>query len=110
MSFGMTGVIEHLHVPLLSGDPGMHRHVLHRELNLDGQTPKLHHLAQAEPDGDRPDVLRRRVPVRQDIARVPEAPALAEEERRDGLQVHLVRVAPEVLARRWTTIAGETRQ
>ena len=81
-----------LHVPLLSGDPGMHRHVLHRELNLDGQTPKLHHLAQAEPDGDRPDVLRRRVPVRQDITRVPEAPALAEEERGDGLQVHLVRV------------------
>ena len=41
----------------------MHRHVLHRELNLDGQTPKLHHLGQAEPDGDRPDVLRRRIPV-----------------------------------------------
>ena len=87
-----------LHVPLLSGYPGMHRHVLHCELNLDGQTPELHHLAQAEPDGNRPDVLRRRVPVRQDIARVPEAPALAEEDRRDGLQVHLVRVAPEVLA------------
>ena len=47
----------HLHVPLLSGDPGMHRHVLHRELNFDGQTPKLHNLTQAEPDGDRPDVL-----------------------------------------------------
>ena len=40
-----------LHVPLLSGYPGMHRHILHRELNFDGQTPKLHHLAQAEPDG-----------------------------------------------------------
>ena len=75
----------------------MHRHVLHRELNFDGQTPKLHHLAQAEPDGDRPDILRRRGPVRQDITRVPDAPALAEEERRDGLQVHLVRVAPAVL-------------
>ena len=87
----------HLHVPLLSGDPGMHRHVLHRELNFDGQTPKLHNLTQAEPDGDRPDVVRRRVPVGQDITRVPEAPALAEEDRRDGLQVHLVRVLPEVL-------------
>ena len=86
-----------LHVPLLSGDPGVHRHVLHRELKLDWQSPKFHHLGQAEPDGDRPDVLRRRIPVRQDIARVPEAPALAEEDRRDGLQVHLVRVAPEVL-------------
>ena len=41
----------HLHVPLLSGDPGMHRHVLHRELNLDGQTPKLHHLAKPSPTG-----------------------------------------------------------
>ena len=71
----------HLHVPLLSGYPGMHRHVLHRELNLDGKTPKLYHLGQAEPDGDSPDVLRRRGPVRQDIARVPEAPALTEEDR-----------------------------
>ena len=25
-----------LHVPLLSGYPGVHGHVLHRELNLDG--------------------------------------------------------------------------
>ena len=99
-----------LHVPLLSGDPGMHGHVLHRELKLDWQRPKFHHLGQAEPDGHRPDVLRRRIPVRQDIARVPEAPALAEEDGRDGLQVHLVRVGPAVHARRWTTIAGETRQ
>ena len=87
-----------LHVPLLSGYPGMHRHVLHRELNFDGQTSQLHHFAQAEPDGDRPDVLRRRGPVRKDIARVPDAPALAEEKRRDGLQVHLVCVGPAVLA------------
>jgi hypothetical protein len=28
----------------------MHRHVLHRELKLDGQTPKFHDLAHAEPD------------------------------------------------------------
>ena len=81
-----------LHVPLLSGYPGMHGHVLHRELNFDRQAPKLHHLAQAEPDGDSPDVLRRRSPVRQDITRVPDTPALAEEDRRDGLQVHLVGV------------------
>ena len=87
-----------LHVPLLSGDPGMHRHVLHCELKLHWQPPKFHHLAQAEPDGDRPDILRWRVPVSQDIARVPEAPALTKEERRNGLQVHLVRVLPEVLA------------
>src|SRR6187551_2061019 len=52
-----------LHVPLLSGDAGMHWHVLHREINFDGQTPKLQHFGQAEPDGDRPDVLRRRGPV-----------------------------------------------
>src|SRR5206468_4203798 len=87
-----------LHVPLLPGYPGMHGHVLHRELNLEGQTPQLHHLAQAEPDGDRPDVLRRRGPVRKDIARVADAPALAEEKRGDGLQVHLVCVGPAVLA------------
>src|SRR6266478_2559832 len=39
-----------------------------------------------------------RGPVRKDIARVPDTPALAEEERGDGLQVHLVRVGPAVLA------------
>ena len=55
------------------------------------------------------DILRRRGPVCKDIARVPVSPALAEEDRRNRLQVHLVRVAPEVLGRRWTTIAGETR-
>ena len=75
----------------------MHWHVLHRELNFNGQTPKLHDLTQAEPDGDRPDIVRRRVPIRQDITRVPEAPALAEEERRYGLQIHLVRVGPAML-------------
>ena len=34
-----------LHVPLLSGYPRMHRHVLYRELNFDGQTPQFHNLA-----------------------------------------------------------------
>src|SRR5262245_782251 len=87
-----------LHVPLLTGDPWMHRHVLHRELNFDRQPPQLHHLGQAEADGDRPDVLRRRVPIRQDVTRVSEAPALAEKDRRDRLQVHLVRVGPAVHA------------
>src|SRR6478752_9019826 len=87
----------HLHVPFLSGDPEMHRHVLHRKLNFDWQTPKLHDLTQAEPDRHRPDVLRRRVPIRQDITRVPEAPARVPEDRCDGLQIHLVRVLPEVL-------------
>ena len=67
-------------------------------LNFDGQTSQLHHFGQAEPDGDRPDVLRRCGPVRKDIARVPDAPALAEEKRRDRLRVHLVRVGPAVLA------------
>ena len=76
----------------------MHWHILHCELNLDGQTPELYHLAQAEPYWDRPNVLRRRIPVREDVARIAEAPALAEEERGDGLQVHLVRVEPAVLA------------
>jgi hypothetical protein len=70
----------------------MHWHVLHRELNLNGQAPELYHLAQAEPDGNRPDVLRRRGPVGQDIAGVPDALALAEEQRGEGLQVHPVRV------------------
>src|SRR5436190_18463658 len=87
-----------LHVPLLSGDTGMHWHILDRELNLDGQPPKFHHLAQAEPDRDRPDVPGRRVPVSQDVTRVAQAPALSEEDRCDGLQIHLVRVLPEVLA------------
>ena len=88
----------------------MHRHVLHRELNLDGQTPKLHHLGQAEPDGDRPDVLRRRVPVRQDITRIPEAPALAEEDRSRWVAGSSGSCLAGRAARRWTTIAGETRQ
>src|SRR4026207_1947252 len=87
-----------LHVPLLSGDSGMHRHVSHRELKLDWQPPKFHHLAQGQPNWDSPDILRRRVPVGQDITRVPDAPALAEEDRGDGLQVHLVRIGPAVLA------------
>ena len=76
-----------LHVPLLSGDPGMHRHVLDCELKLDWQSPKFHNLAQGQPNWDSPDILRRRGPVSQDITRVPDAPALAEEDRRDGLQV-----------------------
>jgi hypothetical protein len=69
-----------LHVPLLSGNPEVYGHVLQRELKLNRQTPQLHHLAQADPDGHRPDVPRRRVPVRQYITRVPAAPALAKEE------------------------------
>lgn len=77
----------HLHVPLLSRDPRMHRHVLHRKLNLDGQAPKLQHLAQAEPDRNRPDVFRRRGPVSQDVTRVTDAPALTKEKRGDRLQV-----------------------
>jgi len=28
-----------LHIPLLSGNPWVHGHVLHCELNFDGQTP-----------------------------------------------------------------------
>ena len=99
-----------LHVPLLSGDPGMHRHVLHRELNFDRQTPELHHLAQAEPDGDRPDVLRRRVPVHKDITRVPDAPALAEEDASRWVAGSSGWCRAGRAARQWTTIAGETRQ
>src|SRR6478609_11860106 len=87
-----------LHIPLLSGDPGVHWHVLHSELKLDWQSPKFHNLAQGQPNWDSPDVLRRRGPVSQDITRVPEAPALAKEDRSDGLQVHLVRVGLAVLA------------
>src|SRR5262249_21849156 len=56
-----------LHVPLLPVNPGMHRYVLHREGKFDGQTPEFHHLAQAESNGDCPDVRGRRVPIRQDI-------------------------------------------
>src|SRR5271165_2925817 len=87
-----------LHVPFLSGDPGVHGHVLHPELKLDWQPPKFHYLAQGQANWDSPDVPRRRVPVSQDITRVTEAPALTEEDRSDGLQVHLVRVRPTVLA------------
>jgi len=81
-----------LHVPLLSGDSGMHWHVLHRELKLDGQTPQLYDLTYAEPYGHRPDVLRRRGPVGQDITRVADVPAITEKNRGDRLQIHLVRV------------------
>ena len=76
----------------------MHGHVLHRELELNGQTPKLDDLRQADANGNRPDVLRGRSPVRQDITRIPDAPALAEKDRRDGLQVHLVGIGPAMLA------------
>ena len=76
----------------------MHWHVLHRELKLDWQPPKFHDLAQGQPNWDSPDILRRRGPVGQDVTRVPDAPALTEEDRSDGLQVHLVRIGPAVLA------------
>jgi hypothetical protein len=56
-----------LHVPLLSGDPGVHWHILHRELKLDWQSPKFHNLAEGQPNWDSPDILRRRGPVSQDI-------------------------------------------
>src|SRR5215208_5188598 len=75
----------------------MHWHILHCELNLDWQAPELYHLAQTEPDGNGPDILRRRIPIRQDVTRIPKAPALAEKECGDGLQVHLVCVGPAVL-------------
>src|SRR5262249_48669312 len=88
----------HLDVPLLSGDPGMHGHVLHREGKFDGQTPEFHHLAQAETDGDRPDIFRRRGKVSQNVAGIEDVPALAEEDGGDGLQVHLVGVGLAVLA------------
>src|SRR4029077_19998848 len=87
-----------LHVPLLSGDPGVHGHILHRDLKLDWHPPKFRHLPQGKPNWDSPDARRGRGPVRQDITRVPDAPALAEEDRSDGLQVHLVRVGLAVLA------------
>jgi hypothetical protein len=96
-----------LHVPLLSVDPGMHGHVLHRELKLDWQSPKFYHLAQGQPNWDSPDVLRRRGPVGQDITRVPDAPTLAEEDRSDGLEVHLVRVWPAVHAANRPPLLGK---
>ena len=99
-----------LHIPLLSGNPGMYGHVLHCELNFDGQTPQLDHLAQAEPDWDRPDVLRRRGPVRQDITRVPDAPTIAEEDRRNRLQVHLVGIGPAMLAADGPPLLGKDAQ
>src|SRR5262245_3600740 len=74
----------------------MHRNVLHREGKFDGQTTEFHHLAQAEPNGDCPDVRRRRVPVHQDITRVEGVPTLAPEDRGDGFQVHLVGIGPAV--------------
>src|SRR5262245_304238 len=72
-----------LDVPLLSGYPRMHRHVLHREGKFDGQTPEFHNLAQADSNGYRPDVFGRRGKVRQDITRVEDVPTLAEEDRGD---------------------------
>jgi hypothetical protein len=78
-----------LHIPLLSGNPGMYGHVLHCELNFERQTPQLHHLAQPHPYGNSPDIFRWRGPIREDIARVPDAPTIAEEDRRNRLQVPL---------------------
>src|SRR5262245_21552571 len=78
-----------LHVPLLAGVPGEHRHVLQPELELDREPAQSHHLADAETDGHGPDVAGRGLPVRQDVARVPDIPAVAEEDGRDGLKVEL---------------------
>jgi hypothetical protein len=78
-----------LHIPLLSGNPGMYGHVLHCELNFERQTPQLHHLAQPHPYGNSPDIFTWRGPIREDIARVPDAPTIAEEDRRNRLQVPL---------------------
>src|SRR6266436_140397 len=55
-------------------------------------------MPRPSPTGTVQTFLRRRDPVGQDVTGVPDAPALAEEERGDGLQVHLVRVGPAVLA------------
>src|SRR6266446_3465075 len=55
-------------------------------------------MPRPSPTGTVQTFLRRRDPVGQDATGVPNAPALAEEERGDGLQVHLVRVGPAVLA------------
>src|SRR5262249_18298008 len=87
-----------LDVPLLSGYPGMHRHVLHREGKFDWQTPEFHNLAQAESNGDCPDVWGRRVKIRKDITGVEGVPPLAPEDRGDGLQVNLVGIGPAVHA------------
>src|SRR5215471_11180512 len=96
----------HLHVPLLAV-LGTHGHVLQRERELDGQPPQLHHLAHTHADWHRPDVPGRRLPVRQDIARVEDVPALAEEERRDGLQIELARVWPSGGAADGEPLLGE---
>src|SRR5262249_15143129 len=74
-----------LDIPFLSGVPRMDRHVLERELNLDGKAAQLHHLADADADRHRPDVPGRRLPVREDVPGVPDVPAAAEEDRRDPL-------------------------
>src|SRR5215471_3455609 len=80
-----------LYVPLPPGAPRPHRHVLERQLELDGQSAQLHHLSQSDAEWHRPDIAGRRLPVRQDVARVPDAPAIAEKHRCDGLEVELAR-------------------
>ena len=96
-----------LHIPLLAKYPGMHRHVLHRELNFDGQTPQFHHLAQAEPDGDRPHVRGRRVPVCQDIT---QSSNLRRRRSSRWVAGSSGWCQGDCAAHRWTTIAGETRR
>ena len=85
----------------------MHWHVLDRKVNLDGQPAELKDLAQAKSNRNRPDIFRRRGPVRQDVARVPETPALAEKDRRDRLKIHLVGVGPTMLAADGPPLLGE---
>src|SRR5262245_34817005 len=86
-----------LDVPLLSIS-GAHGHVLQGQLKLHGQGSQLHDLAEADADGNRPDVARRRLPVREDVARIPDVPAVAKEECGDRLKVELPRVRPIVVA------------
>ena len=75
----------------------MRQHVLAGELNLDWQPTEFRHFAQAQPEGHRPASSDGAFQLARILPEYP-TPALAEEDRGDGLQVHLVRVKPTVLA------------
>src|SRR5262249_46602939 len=77
-----------LDVPDLSEIGWVNRHPLPGKLKFDGKGTELHHLRYEDTDRHRVCVGRTGLPVRQDVARIADAPATRQKVGRKGLKIH----------------------
>src|SRR5438874_5427533 len=96
-----------LDVPPLAHGTWLRHHVLAGERNFHGEPSELDHLSDPEADRDGPAIVVRRVPVREDVARVAHVPTPVEKQIRDRLDVDLVCVRTARVARVGPPLLGK---